>query len=134
MARRGAEVARDGVGAREAQGGFKYQRARVTTDDGGEASLCYGGSTGVRTAGAADEPAVCRAHDAVRRRGRRGSRRLGQGERRGMWTSGSTRLGRRERREGACWHPALTVLLALTLNSNFFKFLNKTRPSFEHES
>jgi hypothetical protein len=104
MARRGVAVARDGVGAREAQGGFKYQRARVMTDDGGEASPCYGGSTGVRTAGVADGPGVLRAHGAVRRRGRRGSRRLGQGERRGAWTSGSTRLRRRERREGAWGH------------------------------
>jgi hypothetical protein len=63
MARRGWTVARDGVGVREAQGGFKYQRARVTTDDGGEASPCYGGSTDVRTAGAADGPGVRRAHD-----------------------------------------------------------------------
>jgi hypothetical protein len=72
---RGAAVARDGVGAREAQGGLKYQRARVMTADGGEASPCYGGSTGVRTAGAADGPGVRHAHGAVRRSGRRGSRR-----------------------------------------------------------
>jgi hypothetical protein len=83
MARRGAAVARDGVGARKAQGGFKYQRARVTTDDGGEASSCYGGSTAVHTADAADGPGVRRAHSAVRRRGRRDSRCLGQSERRG---------------------------------------------------
>jgi NCAIR mutase (PurE)-related protein len=64
MAQRGGTVARDGVGAREAQGGLKYQRARVTTADDGEASPCYGGLTGVRTAGAADVPGVRRAHGA----------------------------------------------------------------------
>jgi hypothetical protein len=64
MARRGGTVARDGVGAREAQGGLKYKRARVTTADNGEASPCYSGSTGVRTAGAADGPGVRRAHGA----------------------------------------------------------------------
>jgi hypothetical protein len=100
----GAAVARDGVGARETQGGFIYQRARVTTDDGGEASPCYGGSTVVRTAGAADGPGVRRAHGAVRRCGRRGSRCLGRSERRGAWASGSTRLRRRERQEGAWGH------------------------------
>jgi hypothetical protein len=82
MARRGAAVARDGVGAREAQSGFKYQRARVTTDDGGEASPCYGGSADVRTAGAADGPGVRRAHGAVQRCG---SRCLGRSEHRGAW-------------------------------------------------
>jgi hypothetical protein len=86
----------------------------------------------VRTAGAANGPGVRRAHGAVRQRGRRGWRRLGQGERRGAWTSGGTRLGRRGRREGAwgkhaevrpakrgarardvaaCWRPTLTVFL-----------------------
>jgi hypothetical protein len=104
MARRGAAVARDGVGARKAQGDFKYQRARVTTDDGGKASSCYGGSTDVRTAGAADGPGVRQAHDAVRRRGRRASRCLGRSERRGAWTSGSTRLRQRGRRESAWGH------------------------------
>jgi hypothetical protein len=49
----------------------------VTVDDGGEASLCYGGSTAERTAGAADRPGVRHAHGAVRWYCRRGSRRLG---------------------------------------------------------
>jgi hypothetical protein len=64
MARRGGTVARDGVGARKAQGSLKYKRARVMTTDDGEASPCYGSSTGVRTAGAADGLGVRRAHVA----------------------------------------------------------------------
>jgi hypothetical protein len=34
----------------------------------------------------------------------------------------------------ACWRPTLTVLLARFSNSNFSKNLNKTRPSYDHES
>jgi hypothetical protein len=64
MARRGGMVARDGVVASEAQGGLKYKRAQVTTADDEEASPCYGGSTGVHTAGAADGLGVRRAHGA----------------------------------------------------------------------
>jgi hypothetical protein len=62
MARRGGTATRDGVGERGAQGDLKYKRARVTTVDDGEVSPCYGGSTGVRTAGAGDGPGVRRAH------------------------------------------------------------------------
>jgi hypothetical protein len=36
----------------------------VTTAADGEVSPCYGGSTGVHTAGAADGPGVHRAHGA----------------------------------------------------------------------
>jgi hypothetical protein len=64
MARRGGMVARDGVGARKAQGDLNYKRPRVTTADDGEASPCYGGSTGVRTAGATDGLGVRHAHGA----------------------------------------------------------------------
>jgi hypothetical protein len=152
-------MARDGVRVREAQGGLKYQRARLTMADNVEASPCYGGSTGMRTAGAADGPGVRHAHGAVRRRGRRDSRRpraerasghvdLGQHTPRAGGASGRCvgarlpRVGRhqpatrgaRARDVAACWRPALTVSLALPLNSNFSKFFNITRPSFEHES
>jgi hypothetical protein len=53
MARRGAAVARDGVGARGEQGGLICTRVRVTAGDAGRASPCHGGSSVVRTAGAA---------------------------------------------------------------------------------
>jgi hypothetical protein len=131
----------------------------VTTDDGGEASSCYGGSNGVRTADAADGPGVRRTHSAVRRRGRRGSRRpraeralghvdLGQHTPRAEGASGrcvgarpprfgwrrTVTRGARARDVAACWRPTLIVLLALPLNSNFSKFFNITRPNFEHES
>jgi hypothetical protein len=74
MARCGGTVARDGVGAREAQGGLKYQRARVMTTDDGEASSCYGGSTAcVRPAPRTYRGSAARTA-LVRRRGWRGSR------------------------------------------------------------
>jgi hypothetical protein len=154
MARRGRTVARDGVGAREAHGGLKYKRARVTMADDEEASPCYGGSTGVRTAGAADGPGVRRVHGAVRRRGRRASRcpraerasgrgDLRQHTPRAEGASGrcvGARPPRVDRRRPAtrgrvtsrrAWRPALTMLLTLPLNSNFSKFLNITQPNFE---
>jgi hypothetical protein len=88
-------------GGGEGHGLNRPARLWVTADDGRESSSCYGGSTAERTAGAADGPGVRRAHGAVRRRGRRGSRRLGQGELRGAWVSGSTCLGRRATSGGA---------------------------------
>jgi hypothetical protein len=157
MAWRGTAGWLGGVGAREALGGFISTRVRVTAVNAGRASPCHGGSGVARTAGAADGLGVRRAHGAVRRRGRRGSRCLGRSERQGAWISGSACLGRRERQEGAWGHgcrgrpahrrgarPArrrgagrlapICISLVHCLNSNFSKFLNRTRPSFEHES
>jgi hypothetical protein len=63
-------------GGGEGWGLNRPARLWVTADDGGEASSCYGGSTTEHTAGTADGPGVRHAHGVVRRRGRRGSRRL----------------------------------------------------------
>jgi hypothetical protein len=86
--------------------------------DDGRHLLCYGGSAGARTVGAVDGPGVRRAHGAVRRRGRRGSRRLGQGERRGAWISGSSYLGRRVASGGAraIWGFSSQILKYTTAN------------------
>jgi hypothetical protein len=58
MARHGWNGGSGWRGGKGEQGSLKYKRARVMTADDGEVSPCYGGSTGVRTAGAADGPGV----------------------------------------------------------------------------
>jgi hypothetical protein len=93
MARRGGTVARDGVGAREAQGGLKYQRARVTT--GRHLRATAARPACVRPAPRTDRGSAARTA-RVRWRGRCGSRRP-----RAERASGHVDLGRRERREGS---------------------------------
>jgi hypothetical protein len=74
----------------------------VTAGDEGEHLLCYGGSTGARTAGAADGPGFCRAHGAgTAAWSARFEAPLGRVSVRRRGPRAVHDLGRRGRREGA---------------------------------